>query len=65
VFLSLLNAHLQARKYAAAMKSPLIFCSAAAAINVQKLFKIVLSKVFDLPGQVPKQSGVNEPIIEY
>ena len=55
----------QARKYAAAMKAPLIFCSSAQAINVQKIFKIVLAKVFDLPGQVPKLSGVNEPIIEY
>ena len=46
----------QARKYAAAMKAPLIFCSVGSTsslggsssntINVQKAFKIVLSKVW-------------------
>lgn len=30
------------------MKAPLIFCSTSHAINVQKIFKIVLSKAFDL-----------------
>lgn len=38
----------QARKFAKAMHAPLIFCSASHAINVQKVFKVVLSKVFDL-----------------
>jgi GTP-binding protein of the ras superfamily involved in termination of M-phase len=47
------------------MKAPLIFCSSASSINVQKIFKIVLAKVFDLPGQVPKLTGINEPLIEY
>ena len=38
----------QARRYAKAMKAPLIFSSASHSINVQKLFKILLSRVFDL-----------------
>jgi GTP-binding protein of the ras superfamily involved in termination of M-phase len=38
----------QARKFARAMHAPLIFTSASHSINVQKMFKVVLSKVFDL-----------------
>lgn len=36
---------LQSRRFARAMKAPLIFCSTSHSINVQKIFKIVLSKV--------------------
>jgi len=32
----------QARKFAKAMKSPLIFTSSSQSINIQKIFKIVL-----------------------
>lgn len=39
---------MQARKFANAMHAPLIFTSASHSINVQKMFKVVLSKVFDL-----------------
>jgi GTP-binding protein of the ras superfamily involved in termination of M-phase len=38
-----------ARKYANAMKAPLIFTSALETVNVGKLFKIIFLKVFDLP----------------
>ena len=55
----------QARKFAKAMKAPLIFCSASHSINVQKIFKIVLSKVFELKCNVTKVSNVGDPIIEY
>ncbi|KJE97098.1 sid3 [Capsaspora owczarzaki ATCC 30864] len=55
----------QARKYAKAMKAPLIFCSTSHAINVQKIFKIVLSKAFDLKCTIPLIENVGEPIIEY
>eukprot|EP01137_Pigoraptor_chileana_P009187 Opistho-2@57076 len=55
----------QARKFAKAMKAPLIFCSTSAAINIQKIFKIVLSKTFDLKCNIPQISGVGEPIVEY
>ena len=29
------------------MKAPLLFCSASHAINIHKIFKVVLAKVFD------------------
>lgn len=38
----------QARKFAKAMKAPLIYSSSSHSVNVQKIFKIVLSKVFAL-----------------
>lgn len=56
---------LQARKFARAMKAPLIFCSAADSINVQKIFKIVFSKVFDINCTLPKITEVGLPILEY
>ncbi len=55
----------QARKFAKAMKAPLIFCSASHSINIHKIFKIVLSKVFDLKCNVEKIETVGDPIIEY
>ncbi|KXS21324.1 small GTPase [Gonapodya prolifera JEL478] len=55
----------QARKFAKAMKAPLIFCSTSHSINVQKIFKIVLSKAFDLKCNIPCISNYGEPILEY
>lgn len=52
-----------ARKYAKAMKAPLIFSSASHSVNVQKLFKIVLSKVFDLKSTVAEISALGEPLL--
>jgi GTP-binding protein of the ras superfamily involved in termination of M-phase len=56
---------LQARRFAKAMKAPLIFCSASHSINIHKIFKIVLSKAFDLKCNVEMVSRVGDPIIEY
>ncbi|KAJ3437374.1 protein tem1 [Anaeramoeba flamelloides] len=53
-----------ARRYAKAMKAPLIFCSAKVPINVRKLFKIILSRVFDLRSKIPKITQVGDPIME-
>ena len=55
----------QARKFAKAMKAPLIFCSAAAGINVKSIFKIILCKLFNLKGNVEPITNVGDPIIEY
>ncbi|KAG9291070.1 hypothetical protein G9A89_012942 [Geosiphon pyriformis] len=55
----------QARKFARAMKAPLIFCSTLHSINVQKIFKIVLSKAFDLRCTIPEIKEVGAPILEY
>ncbi|KAG0062521.1 septum-promoting GTP-binding protein 1, partial [Podila minutissima] len=54
-----------ARKFARAMKAPLIFCSTSHSINVQKIFKIVLSKAFDLKCTIPEISEAGAPILEY
>lgn len=53
----------QARKFAKAMKAPLIFTSATHSINVQKLFKVVLSKVFDLHCTLDRISQCGEPLL--
>ncbi|KAJ8904027.1 hypothetical protein NDN08_000557 [Rhodosorus marinus] len=55
----------QARKYAAGMKSPLIFTSSSHSINVQKLFKVVLAKRFNLKVNVPQMTKMGEPVLEY
>ena len=54
-----------ARTFAKAMKSPLVFTSSSHSINMQQLFKIVLSKRFNLRCNVPRMSNVGEPILEY
>eukprot|EP00005_Dracoamoeba_jomungandri_P002737 CAMPEP_0174260234 /NCGR_PEP_ID=MMETSP0439-20130205/9325_1 /TAXON_ID=0 /ORGANISM="Stereomyxa ramosa, Strain Chinc5" /LENGTH=214 /DNA_ID=CAMNT_0015344433 /DNA_START=27 /DNA_END=671 /DNA_ORIENTATION=+ len=55
----------QARKFAKAMKAPLIFSSAHHSINVQKIFKIVLAKAFDLKCNIEQMSNIGEPLLEY
>eukprot|EP01119_Soliformovum_irregulare_P007049 TRINITY_DN19452_c0_g1_i1.p1 TRINITY_DN19452_c0_g1~~TRINITY_DN19452_c0_g1_i1.p1 ORF type:complete len:208 (+),score=37.50 TRINITY_DN19452_c0_g1_i1:203-826(+) len=55
----------QARKFAKAMRAPLIFCSTSHSINVQKIFKIVLSKAFDLNCTIPMIIKTGDPILEY
>ncbi|KAG7130490.1 Septum-promoting GTP-binding protein 1 like [Verticillium longisporum] len=44
----------QARRFAKAMRAALIFSSTSHSINVQKIFKIVLSKAFDLKCTIPE-----------
>jgi len=56
---------LRARRFAKAMKAPLIFCSTSHAINIHKLFKVVLAKVFGLGCTVAKITELGDPIIEY
>jgi len=55
----------QALRFSKAMKAPLIFCSASHSINIHKIFKIILSKVFELRCNVKKLSEIGDPIIEY
>jgi len=54
-----------ARKFAKAMKAPLIFVSAKAGINVNKLFKVVLGKITGSDCGVDEVINVGEPILEY
>ncbi|KZO94366.1 small monomeric GTPase [Calocera viscosa TUFC12733] len=55
----------QAKRFAKAMHAPLIFSSTSASINVQKIFKIVLAKAFDLKCVIPEIDAVGEPIVLY
>ncbi|KAL7419849.1 Ras GTPase tem1 [Cryptotrichosporon argae] len=55
----------QARRFSKAMHAPLIFCSTSHSINVQKIFKIVLAKAFDLKCVIPEIDEVGEPILLY
>jgi hypothetical protein len=54
---------LQALRFAKAMKAPLIFCSSSHSINIKTIFKIVVSKVFDLKCDVKKIDTVGDPIV--
>ncbi|KAI9709589.1 MAG: septum-promoting GTP-binding protein 1 [Bogoriella megaspora] len=55
----------QARRFAKAMKASLIFSSTSHSINVQKIFKIVLSKAFDLRCTIPEIENIGEPLLLY
>ncbi|CAN3355514.1 protein Tem1p [Diutina catenulata] len=55
----------QAKRFAQAMKSPLVFCSVSHSINIQKIFKIILSKAFDLKLNIEEITNVGEPILLY
>ncbi|PVU87784.1 hypothetical protein BB559_005889 [Furculomyces boomerangus] len=54
-----------ARVYARAMNAPLVFCSSLLSINVNKIFKIVLGKAFDLKLNFSEISNIGEPILEF
>jgi GTP-binding protein of the ras superfamily involved in termination of M-phase len=55
----------QSRRFASAMKSPVIFCSAKNSINIKKIFKLVLSKVYAFRCPVDEISEIGQPIFEY
>ncbi|KAK8041610.1 hypothetical protein PG994_014617 [Apiospora phragmitis] len=61
----ILMLHIQARRFAKAMRAALIFSSTSHSINVQKIFKIVLSKAFDLKCTIPEIENVGEPLLLY
>jgi len=54
-----------ARRFAKSMKAPLIFCSSSYSINVKKIFKVVLSRAFELKCTVPENHNLGEPLLEY
>ncbi|KAJ5584945.1 Septum-promoting GTP-binding protein 1 [Penicillium hispanicum] len=56
---------LQAKRFAKAMKASLIFSSTSHSINVQKIFKIVLAKAFDLKCTIPEIENIGEPLLLY
>lgn len=55
----------QARTYAKALNATLFFSSASYNINVNKIFKFVTAKLFDLPWTVERNLTIGEPIIDY
>ncbi|XP_051133915.1 septum-promoting GTP-binding protein 1-like [Andrographis paniculata] len=54
----------QARAYARAMKASLFFSSATHNINVSKIFKFIMAKLFNLPWTVQRNLTPGEPIID-
>lgn len=55
----------QARAYARAMKATLFFSSATHNINVNKIFKFIMAKLFNLPWTIERNLKVGEPVIDF
>ncbi|KAK2984830.1 hypothetical protein RJ640_004655 [Escallonia rubra] len=55
----------QARVYARAMNATLFFSSATHNINVNKIFKFITAKLFNLPWTVERNLTIGEPIIDF
>ncbi|EDO16613.1 hypothetical protein Kpol_520p36 [Vanderwaltozyma polyspora DSM 70294] len=54
-----------AMQYAQVMNAPLIFTSTAKSINVQKIFKIALSKIFNLTLTISEINEIGDPLLIY
>ncbi|XP_022850322.1 septum-promoting GTP-binding protein 1-like [Olea europaea var. sylvestris] len=55
----------QARAYAKALNATLFFSSATYNINVNKIFKFITAKLFNLPWNLERNLTVGEPIIDF
>ncbi|KAK9284372.1 hypothetical protein L1049_024759 [Liquidambar formosana] len=55
----------EARAYAKALNATLFFSSATYNINVNKIFKFITAKLFDLPWTVERNLAIGEPIIDF
>ncbi|XP_050205399.1 septum-promoting GTP-binding protein 1-like [Mercurialis annua] len=55
----------QARGYAKAVNATLFFSSATYNINVNKIFKFIIAKLFDLPWTPERNLTIGEPIIDF
>ncbi|KAG4935563.1 hypothetical protein JHK84_049768 [Glycine max] len=55
----------QARAYARAMNATLFFSSATHNINVNKIFKFIMAKLFNLPWKVERNLTLGEPTIDF
>uniref|UniRef100_A0A0G4GP31 Secreted protein n=1 Tax=Chromera velia CCMP2878 TaxID=1169474 RepID=A0A0G4GP31_9ALVE len=60
-----LSACLQARAVAHLLCAPLVFTSVAESIHVQKVFGILLCRVFGLKCTIPRVETVGYPLLEY
>ncbi|KAJ0748384.1 putative P-loop containing nucleoside triphosphate hydrolase [Helianthus annuus] len=54
----------QARTYAKVMKATLFFSSATHNINVNKIFKFIMARLFNLPWALQPNLNLGEPIID-
>ncbi|XP_076959683.1 septum-promoting GTP-binding protein 1-like [Bidens hawaiensis] len=54
----------QARTYAKVMKATLFFSSATHNINVNKIFKFIMARLFNLPWSLQPNLNLGEPIID-
>jgi len=54
-----------ARKFANAMKAPLIYCSASHSINIKTIFQLIVANIFHLRPKVPEVKENSEPLVEY
>lgn len=52
-------------KYAQVIDSPVVFCSSAYSINIQKLFKIIIAKIFNLTLMIPEINDIGDPLLIY
>ncbi|KAK2988034.1 hypothetical protein RJ640_011297 [Escallonia rubra] len=55
----------QARAYAKALNATLFFSSATYNINVNKIFKFIAAKLFNLPWTLERNLTIGEPIIDF
>ncbi|XP_020091921.1 septum-promoting GTP-binding protein 1 [Ananas comosus] len=55
----------QARAYARVMKATLFFSSATHNINVNKIFKFITAKLFNLPWTIERNLTIGEPTIDF
>uniref|UniRef100_A0A7N0TAP7 Septum-promoting GTP-binding protein 1 n=1 Tax=Kalanchoe fedtschenkoi TaxID=63787 RepID=A0A7N0TAP7_KALFE len=55
----------EARSVAKALNATLFFSSATYNINVNKIFKFITAKVFDLPWTVERNLTIGEPMIDF
>ncbi|XP_022941419.1 septum-promoting GTP-binding protein 1-like isoform X2 [Cucurbita moschata] len=54
-----------ARAYARVMKATLFFSSSVHNINVNKIFKFIAAKLFDVPWSVERNLTIGEPIVDF
>ncbi|XP_027063822.1 septum-promoting GTP-binding protein 1 [Coffea arabica] len=55
----------EARKYAKALNATLFFSSATYNINVNKIFKFITAKLFNLPWTLERNLTIGEPMIDF
>ncbi|CAK9142747.1 unnamed protein product [Ilex paraguariensis] len=55
----------QARAYARALNATLFFSSSTYNINVNKIFKFITAKLFNLPWNLERNLTIGEPIIDF